>query len=127
MLTYYPVSIAIHSVALNITVQSYNGSLDFGLTACRKALPDLPHLAAHMKAAHDELLALTPQVPDLRLAEPARPAPAKRAKAGAKKAPAKAPAKRAAAKEKPKTSRRVAVPMKLVSGAAPRTVTPRTR
>ncbi len=127
MLTYYPVSIAIHSVALNITVQSYNGSLDFGLTACRKALPDLPHLAATMKAAHDELLALTPQVPDLRLAEPARPAPVKRAKAGAKKAPAKAPAKRAVAEAKPKTRRRAAVPMKLVSGGAPRTSTTRTR
>jgi WS/DGAT/MGAT family acyltransferase len=60
MITYFPVSIAVHSVALNITVQSYNGSLDFGLTACRKALPDLPDLADLMLAAHKELLALTP-------------------------------------------------------------------
>jgi len=58
MLTYYPVSIAVHSMALNITVQSYNGALDFGLTACRKVVPDLPDLARHMQAAHDELLAL---------------------------------------------------------------------
>jgi WS/DGAT/MGAT family acyltransferase len=127
MLTYYPVSIAIHSVALNITVQSYNGSLDFGLTACRKALPDLPHLAACMKAAHDELLALTPQVPAFILAEPARPATPKRAKTSAKKAPAKVPTKRAAAEAKPKSRRRAALPMKLVSGAAPRTTTTRTR
>ena len=60
MLTDYPVSIATHGVALNITVQSYNGSLDYGLTACRKAMPDVPELAALMRAAHEELLRLTP-------------------------------------------------------------------
>ena len=60
LLTYYPVSIVVHSVALNVTVQSYNGLLDFGLTACRKALPDLPKLAGLMQAAHRELLKLTP-------------------------------------------------------------------
>ena len=60
LLTYYPVSIAVHSVALNVTVQSYGGLLDFGLTACRKALPDLPELAKLMQAAHQELLELTP-------------------------------------------------------------------
>ena len=57
MLTYYPASIVVHGVALNITVQSYNGALDFGLTACRKAMPDLAHLAQDMLAAHRELLA----------------------------------------------------------------------
>lgn len=57
MLTYYPASIAIHGVALNITVESYNGSLDFGLTACRKAMPDLAELAHDMLSAHRELLA----------------------------------------------------------------------
>ena len=30
MTCYYPVSIAVHSMALNVTVQSYAGSLDFG-------------------------------------------------------------------------------------------------
>ena len=72
LLTYYPVSIAVHSVALNITVQSYNGSLDFGLTACRKALPDLPELAKYMRAAHEELLSLTPAVLADRDAQPKR-------------------------------------------------------
>ena len=57
MLTYYPASIAIHGIALNITVESYNGSLDFGLTACRKAMPDLADLAHDMLNAHRELLA----------------------------------------------------------------------
>ena len=39
--TYYPVSIPTHTMALNITVQSYNGSLDYGLIACRRAVPDI--------------------------------------------------------------------------------------
>ena len=73
LLTYYPVSIAVHSMALNITVQSYAGSLDFGLTACRKALPDLPELADLIRAAHQELLRLTPN-------DAALPAPVKATK-----------------------------------------------
>ncbi len=60
MLTYYPVSIVMHSLGLNVTVQSYNGSLDWGLIGCRKAMPDLPELAKYMQAAHQELLKLTP-------------------------------------------------------------------
>ena len=59
MLTYYPVSIVTHSLGLNVTVQSYNGSLDWGLIACRKAMPDLPELAKYMMAAHRELMKLT--------------------------------------------------------------------
>jgi WS/DGAT/MGAT family acyltransferase len=59
MLSYYPVSIVTHGVALNITLESYNGSLDFGLVACRKAVPDLPDLARMLEAAHRELVART--------------------------------------------------------------------
>ena len=43
--TYTPVSIPAHGMALNITVQSYNGVLEFGLTACRRAVPDIGDLA----------------------------------------------------------------------------------
>ena len=71
MLTYYPVSIAVHSMALNVTVQSYNGNLDFGLTACRKALPDLPDLAQLMLDAHHELLKVTAVPPAEKTREPA--------------------------------------------------------
>jgi len=59
MLNYYPVSIVTHGAALNITLESYNGSLDFGLVACRKAVPDLPDLAGMLVAAHCELVART--------------------------------------------------------------------
>jgi diacylglycerol O-acyltransferase / wax synthase len=41
MLTNYPCSIVVHGVALNITVQSYDQSLDFGLMADAKAMPDV--------------------------------------------------------------------------------------
>jgi WS/DGAT/MGAT family acyltransferase len=99
MLTYYPASIAIHGVALNITVQSYNGSLDFGLTACRKAMPDLADLARDMASAHRELLATV----KAGAAEPESPASAKRpARRPASKATAGAAAsKTAAAKKRP--------------------------
>ena len=73
MLTYYPVSIVMHSLGLNVTVQSYNGNLDFGLIACRKAMPDLPELARYMVAAHQELLKLTPLAEAARAHEPASP------------------------------------------------------
>ncbi|HEX4858521.1 MAG TPA: wax ester/triacylglycerol synthase domain-containing protein, partial [Usitatibacteraceae bacterium] len=55
---YYPVSIVTHGLALNITIQSYNGSLDFGFIACKKALPKPRQFAAHLKAAHEELMEL---------------------------------------------------------------------
>jgi hypothetical protein len=41
----YPVSIPVHGIALNITVQSYLDKLDFGITADKKAVPDADHMA----------------------------------------------------------------------------------
>jgi WS/DGAT/MGAT family acyltransferase len=63
--TYYPVSIPAHGVALNITVQSYNGSLDYGFTACRRAVPDVDDLIEYLVEAHKELrkLVLDQQAP----------------------------------------------------------------
>jgi hypothetical protein len=55
MLSYWPVSIPVHSMALNVTVQSYAGSLDFGLIACRRAVPDVEDIAARIGAAFDAL------------------------------------------------------------------------
>jgi hypothetical protein len=55
MTHYFPVSIPSHGCALNITVQSYNNALDYGLTACRRALPDVDDLADLIVAAHVEL------------------------------------------------------------------------
>jgi WS/DGAT/MGAT family acyltransferase len=41
MLHFYPVSTILDGQGLNITVQSYLDSLDFGLVACRELVPDL--------------------------------------------------------------------------------------
>lgn len=38
MQNFFPVSIPYHGAAVNITVQSYAGQLEFGITACRRAL-----------------------------------------------------------------------------------------
>ncbi|RZJ61844.1 MAG: wax ester/triacylglycerol synthase family O-acyltransferase [Acidovorax sp.] len=56
--TYFPVSIPGHGLALNMTVQSYNGSLEFGLTACRRAVPDVADLGDYVVAEHKKLLGL---------------------------------------------------------------------
>ena len=55
---YYPVSIVTHGLALNITILSYNGSMDYGLVAGRKAMPQLRGFARDLREAHRELLGL---------------------------------------------------------------------
>ena len=54
--SFYPVSIVVHSMALNVTVQSYAGRLDYGLIACRRALPDVADLGDYLLAEHQALL-----------------------------------------------------------------------
>lgn len=44
LLHYYPVSTITDGQGLNITVQSYLDTLDFGLVSCRELVPDLDHL-----------------------------------------------------------------------------------
>jgi len=55
VLAMYPVSIPVHGIALNITVQSYVDKLDFGITADGKAVPDADHMGDLMVAALAEL------------------------------------------------------------------------
>jgi diacylglycerol O-acyltransferase len=55
ILALYPVSIPIHGIALNMTVQSYQDKLDFGITADRKAVPDVDALADLLAPALAEL------------------------------------------------------------------------
>lgn len=45
---YYPVSTIVDGQGVNITVQSYVDTLDFGLVACRKLMPDVDVLADFM-------------------------------------------------------------------------------
>ena len=51
----HPVSIPAHGAALNITVQSYMDALNFGLTADRRAVPDVGKLGDYMVDAANEL------------------------------------------------------------------------
>ena len=65
MLTNYPTSIIMHGMALNITVQSYDRSLDFGLMADALAMPDVRELADAITIAFDDLRTLVrPGEPD---------------------------------------------------------------
>jgi diacylglycerol O-acyltransferase / wax synthase len=93
MLGNYPTSIVVHGVALNITVQTYNESLEFGLIACGDAMPEVAELARHVQAAFDEFAALPATVEPLPRAaakgEPAGKTATARSRApaaGAKKA-----------------------------------------
>jgi WS/DGAT/MGAT family acyltransferase len=58
----YPLSIPFHGYALNITVQSYAGSLNFGFTGCRDTLPHLQRLAVYSAEVLEELERVFPPV-----------------------------------------------------------------
>ncbi len=56
----YPVSVVSEvGGAMNITVMSYDGHLDFGITVCRDLVPDAWAIAGHLRAALTELVAMT--------------------------------------------------------------------
>ncbi len=63
MTDYYPLSIVVHGIALNITVQSHVDQLCFGLIACRRAVPDVHELGAHVTRAMATLRALVAALP----------------------------------------------------------------
>ncbi|MBA3803463.1 MAG: wax ester/triacylglycerol synthase family O-acyltransferase [Acidimicrobiia bacterium] len=54
---FYPISALVDGQGLNITVQSYNGSLDFGFIADRELVPDVWRLTDLLHDSMDELLA----------------------------------------------------------------------
>lgn len=97
MATFFPVSIVVHSIALNITVQTYCGSIDIGVIACKKAVPDLHKLTEAMASGFDELIALAEGVAAL--------AREREAEVAAKEATAKVAKKKPAAKAPTKVTR----------------------
>ena len=68
--TYWPVSIVEHGLGLNITLQSYAGSLDFGILAARVGMPDARPLAHGLHAALAELARATDSVSPAAAAAP---------------------------------------------------------
>jgi WS/DGAT/MGAT family acyltransferase len=55
MVATYPASIVTHGQALNITCQSYAGSMNFGFTGCHSSLPSMQRLAVYAADALQEL------------------------------------------------------------------------
>ncbi|MGH3492270.1 MAG: WS/DGAT/MGAT family O-acyltransferase [Sciscionella sp.] len=55
----YPMSIPYEGQALNITVTSYAGNLEFGLTGCRRSVPHLQRMLVHLEASLVALERLT--------------------------------------------------------------------
>lgn len=58
---YFPVSIVTHGLALNITVQAYAGSMEFGITACADIVKKPEILAAALSRSLNELNELLPK------------------------------------------------------------------
>ena len=106
----YPVSIPVHGVGLNFTVQSYMGQLDFGVTADAKSVPDADLVGDLLVVAFDELYEAVLGKREKKAAPvkpaPVKPAPAKSAaaKPAAKKPAARKTAAKAAAKPAKKTA-----------------------
>jgi WS/DGAT/MGAT family acyltransferase len=61
MTAYWPVSIVEHGVGLNVTVMSYAGTMGFGFTTARSAVPDAGELTTALLEAMDELVASRPR------------------------------------------------------------------
>jgi hypothetical protein len=112
MVAAYPMGPAMEGVGLNITVFSYQDSIDFGFMADRELVPDVWDMADLVPKALDELRAAAGLPPSAArhsapgdegptaTAPPAKKAPAR--KTAARKAPTrKAAAKRASAKTAP--------------------------
>ncbi len=111
MLHYYPVSIPYHGMGMNITVQSFDGKMELGITACRRVLSqaEAHELIDHIKAALREVAELPAIEADDNLA-PVVEGPARKTRAAvarkpaAKKARPKRSAKPPAAKARSKAA-----------------------
>jgi len=102
MLNNFPTSIAVHGLALNITVQTYDQQLDMGLMACGQALPETAELAAYIEAAFHEFQALAVAEPVPEAAPAPTPTPAARRKKAVTRA---TPGPRASARKTVRASR----------------------
>jgi WS/DGAT/MGAT family acyltransferase len=93
----FPASIVTHGQALNITCQSYAGTMDFGFTGCHSSVPSLQKLAVYSAEALAELEEAILPKPVRAAAKPASlQAPRKRLDKALRKAPARRTAAKAA-------------------------------
>jgi diacylglycerol O-acyltransferase / wax synthase len=96
----YPASIVTDGISMNITLVTYDKSVDFGIIACRRSVPQVQRIIDYMEDALVELedAAGLGSKKKAKKASPAKPK-ARKAKPTAKKKPA--PKKKLAAKKKP--------------------------
>jgi WS/DGAT/MGAT family acyltransferase len=91
----YPASIVTHGQALNITCESYAGTMNFGYTGCHASVPSLQKLAVYTAEALAELeAAILPKPVTQAAPKPASKAPRKAAAKPAAPAAAKKAAPR---------------------------------
>jgi diacylglycerol O-acyltransferase len=99
----YPASIVFDGFAMNITLVSYNKSLDFGIVACRRSLPQIQRIIDYLEESLQELEVVVGL----------RSVPSKKKRAAAKKKAATAAKKKTAAKKsasKPAAKRKAKAP-----------------
>ena len=84
-LSFHPLSIIMHGLALNITIQTYAGHVDFGIVADKKALPYAKDLAKAIEAAFTEAQGLMATAPVPAAAMPAPAVPAAKTSAKTRK------------------------------------------
>ena len=89
LLSFHPLSIIVHGLALNITIQTYAGQVDFGIVADKTALPHAHDLARAIEAAFKEAQALM-ALAAIATGQPVKP-PAKRVADGIKALKLEAP------------------------------------
>jgi WS/DGAT/MGAT family acyltransferase len=77
LLAIYPASIVTHGQALNITCESYAGSMNFGFTGCHASVPSLQKLAVYAADALQELEAAVLKRPPVEPAVPRAPSEAR--------------------------------------------------
>jgi diacylglycerol O-acyltransferase len=99
--------------SMNITLVSYNNSLDFGIIACRRSLPQVQRIIDHLEESLIEL----EEVAGLRTVKSKRRAPAKIAQKLAPKTKAKTKVK---AKVKAKAKPKLKAKRKVKSAAKPK-------
>jgi diacylglycerol O-acyltransferase len=78
----YPVSIPFDGMAINITLISYNGHLDFGIIACRRSVPGVQRMVDYL----DEALVELEEAAGIGTKKPVRKIAKKKAKRKPKKA-----------------------------------------
>ena len=99
--TWWPLSIVEHGLGLNVTLIRYMDSLDFGLVAAQRLVPDAAPLAQALRESFDELVAAA-------LPQPRRNTPAATLVRGRRPAAARPAAARPSAAGKPRRRRTAA-------------------